>query len=338
MRSLQSRLAGVLGAAALVLAGTACGGTSEEPAAATGVTIEHKYGATTIKGQPKRVVVVGLEEQDALLALGIVPVGTTKWLSAYPGEIGPWAKPKLGKAAVPTVLDATDGVQFERVAKLRPDLILGLYSGLTKADYDKLSRLAPTVAQPKGLPDYGVSWQELTKTVGKAVGKPEQADQLVASVEQRFAQARKEHPEFAGKTALMATPYEGIFVYGTEDNRSRALTSLGFQLPKDLDKLIGDQFGANISKERTDLLDTDALVWLVEDPVKDKQKLQGDKLYGDLNVAKQGRDIYISVSSDYGNATSFVSVLSLPYLLDGLVPQLTAAADGNPATKVPADS
>ena len=56
-------------------------GASAAPAAeesAFPVTIEHKWGSTTIESAPERVVVVGLREQDALLALGIVPVGTTE--------------------------------------------------------------------------------------------------------------------------------------------------------------------------------------------------------------------------------------------------------------------
>ena len=62
-----------------------------EPAALP-VTIEHRYGSTTIEDAPERVVVAGLREQDALLALGIVPVATTEWYGDHPGAIFPWAK------------------------------------------------------------------------------------------------------------------------------------------------------------------------------------------------------------------------------------------------------
>lgn len=41
-----------------------------------------------------------------------------------------------------------------------------------------------------------------------------------------------------------------------------------------------------------------------------------------------------SYKTPLGGATSFVSVLSLPFLLDGIVPMLAAAVDGNPETKV----
>jgi ABC-type Fe3+-hydroxamate transport system substrate-binding protein len=95
---------------------------------------------------------------------------------------------------------------------------------------------------------------------------------------------------------------------------------------------------ANISKERIDLLDTDALVWLVTDYAKDKAKVQADPLYAALDVKKQGRDVFLEDGEELGSATSFISVLSLPFLLDGLVPQLAQAVDGNPATAVSRES
>src|SRR5690349_19485539 len=131
---------GAVATAALALV-AACGddkapaasaASSSAGSAAFPVSIEHKYGTTEITKVPQRVVVVGLTEQDALLALGVVPVATTKWFGENPGEIWPWAKEKLGSAAVPESLTNTDGIQFEKVAALKPDLIVGLYSGLTQ--------------------------------------------------------------------------------------------------------------------------------------------------------------------------------------------------------------
>ncbi|MGN9817927.1 iron-siderophore ABC transporter substrate-binding protein [Streptomyces sp. SD11] len=299
------------------------------------VTLAHKYGDTTVKSEPKRIVTVGLTDQDAVLALGKVPVGTTEWLGGYKGAIGPWATDKLGDGKTPTVLkDTGTGPQTEKIAALKPDLILAVYGGLTKDQYATLSKFAPVVAQPKQYNDFGVPWQQQTEIIGKALGQESAAKDLVKGVEADFATAAKENPEFAESTGVMATPYEGIFVFGSQDSRSRVLTDLGFKLPTDLDKVIGDKFGANISKERTDLLNTGAAVWIVGDRAKDEAKLHKNALYGDLDVVKQGREVFVEETSDYGNSVSFVSVLSLPYMLDRLVPQLAAAVDGDTATKV----
>ncbi|WP_020665983.1 iron-siderophore ABC transporter substrate-binding protein [Amycolatopsis nigrescens] len=339
----RARIAAVI--ASLLFAGmlTACGATNEPGAPAGGnsgvtepsafpVTIGHKYGSTTLERAPQRVVTVGLTEQDSLLALGVVPVGVTEFVGEYPGTVGPWAKDKLGGAPLPTVLKSPEGPSFEQVAALRPDLIIGLYSALTQEQYDKLSQIAPVIAQPDEYADYGIPWQDTTRTVGKAVGRPAAADGLVQGVEAKIAQIRKDNPRFEGATALTATVYEGYFVYGSQDPRTRVLTSLGFKLPPGLDQIIGDTFGANISMERTDLLDRDALVWLVDDSAGNRATLANDRLYSGLKVAKEKREVFIENASDYGNATTFVTVLSVPYQLDRMVPQLAAAVDGNPAT------
>lgn len=343
-----TRLAAALVSALLLFTtATACGSGDDSEATAGNadgkesansafpVSIPHKYGSTSIKAEPKRIVTVGLTDQDAVLALGKVPVGTTEWLGGYKGAIGPWAADKLGSEKAPTVLkDTGTGPQTEKIAALKPDLILAVYGGLTKEQYETLSKFAPVVAQPKAYNDYGVPWQEQTEIIGKALGQEAEAKELVEGVQADFKKAGEDNPDFAGKTAVMATPYEGMFVFGSQDPRSRLLTDLGFKLPTDLDKVIGDEFGANISKERTDLLDTDALVWIVSDVAKDEAKLNKNALYADLNVAKQDREVFVPETSDYGNSVSFVSVLSLPYMLERLVPQLAAAVDGDTATKV----
>lgn len=326
----------VVAVAVAALALTSCSEGGSRPAAGNSsgdafpVTIGHKYGSTTITERPRRVAVVGLTDQDALLALGTVPVTTTQWLvSEYPGAIGPWAEDALGDTPPPTVLDDSGGFDFEAVAKADPDLIVGLYSGMTGEDYDTFSQIAPTVAQPKRYADYGIPWQELTTTIGTALGRQREAERLVSTVEDRIARIRDEHPAFARSRALVATTYEGYFVYGSQDPRSRLLKTLGFALPDGLDRVIGDKFGANLSRERADLLDTDALVWFVGDG---GAQLDRDALYNGLRVAKQRRDVRIDESDDYGNAFSFASVLSVPYVLDRLVPQLEAALDGDPRT------
>lgn len=305
--------------------------TQPTDAAAFPVTIDHKYGSTTITQQPQRIAVVGLTEQDALLALGITPVGTTEWFGKYPGAIWPWAQSKLG-ATTPEVIGDASAIKFESIAALKPDVIIALYAGITKENYDLLSKIAPTVAQPKAYVDYGIPWQELTHKVGQIVGKTSEADALVADVEAQFAKVRAEHPQFEGATAIVATPYEGIWVYGTDDVRGRLLTSLGFKLPKGINEITGKEFGGNLSLERVDMLDVDAIIWL--DATETKGPL-GGPLYAKLDVAKQGREVFLSSYNEpLGGATSFVSVLSLPFLLDGLVPQLAAAVDGDPTTIV----
>jgi iron complex transport system substrate-binding protein len=78
----------------------------------------------------------------------------------------------------------------------------------------------------------------------------------------------------------------------------------------------------------------DAIIWL--DP-EDGDGPLGGPLYETFAVHQEAREVFLDSFDDpLGGATSFVSVLSLPYLLDGLVPMLAAAVDGDPSTEVPA--
>ena len=121
-------------------------------------------------------------------------------------------------------------------------------------------------------------------------------------------------------------------MYGPEDVRGRLLTSLGFTLPAELDEMTGTQFGGNISMERADILDVDVIIWL---DAHEAEGPLGGPLYASLPVHTEGREVMVdSYKSTLGGATSFVSVLSLPYLLDELTPLLAQAVDGDPATAV----
>lgn len=311
-------------------AGTGTAGEVEK--GAYPVTLKHQYGSTTITEKPRRVVVVGLMEQDALIALGTTPVAVTNWFGNAPGRIFDWAKPTMGDAPLPAVL-GSESPQFEKVAALNPDLIIGLYSNMKKSDYERYSQLAPTVAHQAGQNDFAISWQEITSTVGKAMGRPAKAKELISGVEDRFARARKNYPQFQGKEGLMAGLYEGIYVYGPQDPRSRIMKELGFTFPKDLEFTGKSSFGKSISAERAGLVDVDVLVWIYGK----KKVVREVPTYRTLRLAKEKRSVFIPENDDdmVYIATSFVTVLSLPFLLDHLLPKLAAAVDGDPRTPVP---
>jgi iron complex transport system substrate-binding protein len=268
------------------------GSATEADPDAFPVTIEDKYGETTIEQEPERVAVVGLTEQDALLALGVVPTGTTEWYGEYPGAIWPWAEDELEALGGETPEILTDGnsINVEAVAANQPDLIVAMYAEVSETQYEQLSAIAPTLAQPEGEIDFGVSWQEVTLTLGEALGRSERAEELVDEVEALFDQAREDHPDFEGATAVSATPYDGIYVYGPTDPRGRFLTTLGFELPEDLVEVTGDEFGGNLSEERADMIDTDLIIWL--DP-EDGDGPLGGPLYETFDVHTEGREVFL---------------------------------------------
>ena len=108
------------------------------------------------------------------------------------------------------------------------------------------------------------------------------------------------------------------------------MVDLGFTFPEGLKDIGGKEFGGQLSDEKADLLDVGTLLWFAAPAAADKLKQHG--VYSKLDVRKDGRDVYIPESGTLYEATSFISVLSIPLLIDELVPKLAAAADGDPST------
>lgn len=298
------------------------------------VTIEHKYGNTEITQAPERVVTVGLSDHDYVLALGVEPVGVTEWYGEYPSATWPWAQDELGDATPEVVGDAAE-LNYEQIAALRPDVIIGLYSGLTEDQYETLARIAPTVAQDGRFVDYGMPWEEMSLTIGRILGQEEQAKELISEIKTRLDEEAEQHPEFAGTSAVVAYPgTDGkIGIYSPQDPRSRFLTELGFTIPNEIAELTGDSFYAEISPEQIQLLDHDVLVWYAGGGLGPdlRTDLANNQLYQELGVVKRGGDLIMDELP--GDALSWSTVLSLPFAIDRLVPQLAAVADDDPATK-----
>ncbi|MGH3243108.1 MAG: iron-siderophore ABC transporter substrate-binding protein [Spirillospora sp.] len=309
----------------------ACGDGAEtdpgagKPAAGAGfpVRVQHKYGTTEIKTPPERVVTVGMTDQDAVLALGVKPVGVVEFSGlGLAIDKFPWSAAKWG-GTTPKVVGQREDFKFEQIAALRPDLIIGLYTGMKKNQYDKLSKIAPTVAQSGQYPDYGMPWKDMTLITGQALGRQAQAKELVAAVDRRFAQAREQGGQLAGKTFAVADPFKpGQYaVFGPTDPKVEFMKGLGMTVPDEIAKAAGKEQAAVIGSERLDLVDVDRLVFLSSLP--DAQKMvERDKVYAGLKVAKENRTVFVPYNPT-GAAVSFNTVLSIPYAIDQMVPLLT---------------
>ena len=326
--------------ALLVLALTlaACGGSEdEEPAGESAgesagafpVTIDHKFGKTEIPKRPERVVTVGYTEQDTVLALGVKPVGEREFLGGYDYANRPWAQEALGGTKPEPV--GQEEVNFERVAALRPDVLIGVNSGMSARDYKTLSKIAPTVPQTDEFIDFGVPWQNQAAMVGQALGMEDKAKEVVRETEAKFASIRKEHPEFEGKTAALAYGSGGgkFGAYSSQDYRTRFFEDLGFQAPKAVDKLAGKSFYVDFSKEQVRLMDQDVLIMFASE-----KTVAEDPLYKRLDAVKEGRVIYLDLEDQLAGALGFGSPLSLSYAAEGFAGPLRQALDGDPATKV----
>ena len=296
---------------------------SSSSAAAFPVSITHQFGTTIIDQAPIRVVSAGYTEHDTLLALGVIPVGVTDWYGDHPYATWPWAQDELGDAT-PEVLSLADGFQFEKIAALEPDLIVGTNAGMTAEDYAKLSAIAPTIAQSGQWSDFFEPWYLQSAAIGKAVGKEPEVTALIDDVRGQFAAAAAANPEFAGTPAIFMqnAVYDGSVIAYQKGLSTDFLTDLGFDVPADIDAFATEGGQAYIPVEQISVLNSaDVLIWGTESDT-DKADLEQVPLFTSLTAVQAGRSIY--TGGELAGAIYFTSPLSLPYVLATLVPQLAA--------------
>lgn len=297
------------------------------------VTVKHALGEVTIEADPQRIAVIGWTTPDIVVALGKVPVAMGK--SSYGADDAgffPWFRDgveKLGgkmPVAEPT-LERGD-IDFEKLLNSEPDLILATYSGITAEDYKRLSSIAPTVAYPETA--WATPLEENIKIVGQALGVPERAEKLQASLNQTISSAAKAHPEFAGVTFAYGTipADDGTVLFnGPTDSRVQLLEQLGLVLTpgvSELAKASGETSSFNVSLEQMTDLKPGLFVSNVEDEAQWTSALAASSIFATWAPVERGS---VVVTTDHAQTMSLSSPspLSIPWGLANFVTPLSDA-------------
>ncbi|HGZ7264489.1 TPA: iron-siderophore ABC transporter substrate-binding protein, partial [Streptococcus pneumoniae] len=261
------------------------------------IVLDHAFGQTILDKKPERVATIAWGNHDVALALGIVPVGLSKanyGVSADKGVL-PWTEEKIkelnGKA---NLFDDLDGLNFEAISNSKPDVILAGYSGITKEDYDTLSKIAP-VAAYKSKP-WQTLWRDMIRIDSKALGMEKEGDELIKNTEARISKELEKHPEIKGKikgkkvlfTMINAADTSKFWIYTSKDPRANYLTDLGLVFPESLKEFESeDSFAKEISAEEANKInDADVIITYGDD--KTLEALQKDPLLGKINAIKNG--------------------------------------------------
>lgn len=289
-----------------------------------GATVTHRFGETTVAANPTRIVALSSIDADTAAALGQPPLLTPDTYGV--GSVPPWLADASGDQA-PEFLGSSaadlsaNNLPYEQIAATDPDVILGMNSGIDEAAYNKLSAIAPTVAPQIG--DYLDAWQDVTRTIGTAMSQEERAEELVTEAEKAISDAAAANPEFAGATfvtsLLISTDQFGVLVDDRESTVS-LMKGLGFELKPEVDALEATTgYAAQVSRERTSLLDADvAVVYAMDPEVYDDYR--NDPLFTRLDVVQ--RDALIEPDKLLWFSVRNPSVLTIPYAIEQVVPKL----------------
>lgn len=274
----------------LLLALTACSANpSDTPApgdggtpAASGDTrtITHAMGTETLKGTPQRVVILTNEGTEALLTVGIKPVGAVKsWIG------DPWYDHiKADMEGVEVVGEETQP-NIELIAGLKPDLIIGNKIRHEKI-YDQLKQIAPTVMSEKLMGDWKVNF----RLYAEAVNKKTEGEEALAEFDKRVEEVKAKLGDKATTEVSVVRFTAGeVRTYMKDTFSGVLLNQLGIARPAEQNK---DEFIEKLTKERIPAMDGDVMFYFVhQDPGSTDgdqaaQEWMNEPLFKNLKVAK----------------------------------------------------
>ncbi len=297
------------------------------------ITIKHAFGETVIESKPERIATIFWGNQDVALALGVIPVGVSEANYGVTDDSGllPWTAEGFKNLGVenPVLFNDTDGLDFEAISDVQPDVILAAYSGITQEDYNLLSEIAPVVAFPTLA--WQTYWRDQIIMDAEGMGMKAEGEQLVTELEQLIAEKVAGYPQIAGKSAaffyFIPSDLGKFYVYLTTDPRAAYLNDLGMTVPESVTKLAegSDSFAVEVSAENVDILnDIDIIIAYGDEALL--ESLQADSLVGTIPAVQRGSVALLEDGTPLA-ASSTPSALSIPATIDEYLSIIGEAAD-----------
>ena len=229
-RAALAGLAAALALGALAACGDDKADGSDNAAAQAGPrTVTHDAGTTEVKGTPKRIVSLSVTLTGHLLALDAPVVASQVSPGPFSDKTGFFLQ-YADKAAEKKVEVAYSGteVNLEKILGFTPDLIIGSASGAdsTVKMYDQLKGIAPTLIYRYD----NLSWQDLTKKLGDAIGLADKATKLLADFDAKVAKVKSTIKVPATEVAAVRDNNTEIVFFTAKSAQGQLLASLGLKV------------------------------------------------------------------------------------------------------------
>ncbi|QGM32520.1 ABC transporter substrate-binding protein [Bacillus sp. N3536] len=274
----------------------ACGQTEEDTTTGkekqddTSYTVEHAMGSTTLKKTPEKIVILTNEGTEALLSLGVKPVGAVQsWLG------DPWYDHISDEMKDVEVVGVEQEVNLEKIAALKPDLIIGT-KVRQEAVYDQLSAIAPTVFSDTLRGD----WKENFKLYAKALNLEEKGNEVLSQFDAHLDEVKQSLGDKTDQEISIVRFMAGQSrIYYTDSFSGVIFEELGFKRASQqtelftADNKLGN-LAIEVGKEVIPKMDGDVLFYFTYAPQGDKAALDtakewtNDPLWNNLNAVKSG--------------------------------------------------
>lgn len=261
-------------------------------------TVVHYQGETTINAAPTKVVIISTGQADAMLSLGMCPIGST----TASGAEGPI--PQYLKDAYPDQASAIETItkvgsrtepDIEAIGALKPDLILTNIAGKDDADtlYKNFSAIAPTVVM-RGT---GQFWKTDLLLLADALGKREAAQSLLDTLKKEATEAGSALSS-AGTISLLRRNSDKLRIFGPISFAGSVVADMGLQRPDT--QQFTDGVSKELSSETLDQADGDWLFYGIQGG-KDEE-LTGQALWGSLKAVSAGHAVKVDDDPFFLNA------------------------------------
>ncbi|MFB7852099.1 ABC transporter substrate-binding protein [Streptomyces sp. NPDC056053] len=318
-----ARVAAAIGAAALLVTG--CGadsgdkdakGSSDKGSAASATrTVKDATGrAVEVPANPKRIVTLTQEELDAVLALGVKPVGITngQGLNKPPAYL---ADKVEGIDIVGNLLQPV----MDKVVAAKPDLILAgdmqdeqVLKQLREITPATLVTMAPTD-----------DWKLSLRGIGNALNKLDVANKVISEHESAAKAAGEKLGKNKGaEVSIVRWNPDGPSWMENKQFASGIALEMGLKRPKTQNK-DGNAHTPSLSLEKINEIDGDWLFLstLTSDGEQALKEVQSKAAYKELDAVKEGHVVTVngSVWSTRGG----------PLAADEVVKDITEALSGS---------
>ncbi|KRF63609.1 ABC transporter substrate-binding protein [Peribacillus butanolivorans] len=259
-------------------------------------SVKHAMGETTISENPKRVVVLTNEGTEALLAMGIKPVGAVKsWLG------DPWYDHIKDDMDDVEIVGTELEVNLEKIAALKPDLIIG-NKVRQEAIYDKLSAIAPTVFSET----LTGNWKENFSLYAKAINNEDKGNEVLQQFDEHIADVKEKLGDKVNQEVSVVRFLAGTsYIYYTDSFSGVIFDQLGLKRAEQQKELFSadnklGNFSLEVGKEVIPKMDGDILFYFTYAPDGDKEAIKTAKewtseaLWNNLNAVKKGNAYEVS--------------------------------------------
>lgn len=255
---------------------------AQAPAEQTGYTVEHAMGSTELEKTPERVVILTNEGTEALLALGVTPVGAVE---SWTGD--PWYDHIKDAMEGVTSVGSEGEPSLESIASLKPDLIIG-NKMRHEAIYEQLKTIAPTVFAE----DLRGDWKKNFELYAQAVNKVEEGKKVISDFDSRVSDlSSKLGDQLQKQISIVRFMAGDVRIYHKDTFSGVILDQLGFARPESQD--VADFAEKNATKERIPAMDGDVIFYFSYElgdgeATKLEEEWINDPLFQNLNAVKAG--------------------------------------------------